>query len=130
MSINWGVWIPVVLSALTGGYAYLSARNTNKTTLKTATEDNKVDMSKANNAQSIALFQQYQKMNESLQGKFDKMQEKMEQMEDEFRTFRVETEKEKAFLNNRIEELEEELELVKELNERLEIENARFKGEI
>lgn len=127
--INWAIWVPVIISVSAGGYAYLTARNTNKTTLQKASEEVKVDLSKTNNEQSIALFQQYQKMNESLQTKFDKMQTKLETIEEEFRLFRVETEKEKAFMSNRIEELEEENEELKEENHLLLEENNKLKGD-
>lgn len=144
MNFNWGVIIPVIISLITGGYAYLTARNSNKTTLQKATKEEKVDMSVTNNTQSLALFQQYQQLNESLQLKFDKMQEKLETIQEEFRVFRVDTDKEKAFLNNKIENLEEDNEELLERVEVLEIENrdlvkkvdtlttenTRLKGEI
>jgi len=127
MDINWGIWIPLFISACTGGYAYLSARSANKTTLQTAVQETKVNMERTNAENAKMLFEQYELRTNGLQLQVEKMQLTIDKFQAEIETMKRTFETKEEIYREKIRRLENDLDDSQEENKKLRQENKRLK---
>lgn len=124
---GWQLFAVIGAPIVTGLFSYLIARNQNKTNLNKAKAENEVNMDEVSNRHVMSLLDQYSKTNNDLGNKVDKLQAKIETIEDEFSKFKKKSEQEKAFLEEKIETLTDENEELKEKVEVLKVENNELR---
>lgn len=105
---GWQLFAVIGAPIVTGLFSYLIARNQNKTNLNKAKAENEINMDEVSNRHVMSLLDQYSRTNNDLGNKVDKLQAKIETIEDEFSKFKKKSEQEKAFLEEKIETLTDE----------------------
>lgn len=124
------VVVAIVTAIITGGLAYLTSRNKDKTTLKQSIQESKVNLEKTNTENAVLLFKQYQSIAANLQEKVDSLERNIGTMRDDMDSMKKKFEEKETFYKDTIEKLEDKVEELEIENTDLKAENLLLKGEV